>query len=243
MKKLLLKFTVILLLIGVLGYGIARFYAPIRFKTRMEIISSPKIPQSHNNLSIAVVADLKGDLNALEKISKSIQNAQAEVVLFMGDTFGTDLDNEQMEAFKELIASIQPKYSKLALLDTESQRQGYKHLGFMMVTTNQLKIHTNTEDYILLQTRNTDETQTIESDLYTVLITNQNKLKAADGYDLIIHPLSSQDYVKIPYLLNSFNKKERMGNNTVLSHMGSSTQYDYRFFSNPELLIITLKSQ
>lgn len=244
MKKRLLKLSLILVLcvglIAVEGYKLA----PKRFKTRLEVVASPLIGSSLNELSIAVISDLQGDEKALNKSIQAIQKAQAEVVIISGNTFGTLEDEETIARFQQKLIDLKPKYGKIALLTNEADRQQMDSYGFHTVTKNTLKIHTDTEEYFILQTNNTPDALSMENEsIFSLLITNQYTPVDQQGYDVLIHPLNPESYIKVPGVYNDFKKKEHQDQKLILTHMGASTLEDVRLFSNPEILILTLKSQ
>ena len=243
MKKILLKLSLILALIAGLLYLESSQLAPVRFKTRLETISSPLIPNSHNNLTIAILSDLKGDMKALVKAQKALHQSQSEVVILMGDTFG-DLDGADLKDFQDTLQSITPKYGKFIILSSEADRDSYDNLGFHIVTTTLLKLYTDTQDFIHLQTANSDVPSPLESpESFNLLVSNQNTVKDTTGFNVIVHPLDEQAYVKIPKLLNDGKKKTVIDGVTTLNHMGSNTLSKYRLLTHPEILLLTLKSQ
>lgn len=244
MKKLLLKLSLILVLCGGLVYLNSAFLAPTLFKTRMEVVSSPKIPESLNNLSIAVISDLKGDVKALDKSIKAIHDAQAEIVVIMGDVLGTELDEEQTLAYQAKLESITSSYGKFIILESESDRDNLDKLGFHLLTTSTLKIHHEANEYINLQVANTNGTYVGNNEeVFSIFISQMDNLDSISSYDYTITGISEDDLIKIPFIKNDFKKKLVKDGVTSMKHMGSNTQEEYRLMTNPEIIILTLKSQ
>lgn len=244
MKKLFLKLSLILILVGCIIYAQAHYLAPKRFKTRLETVQSELIPSSHHDKNIGVISDLQGDLDALKKITKRLDSAQVDVLFFIGDTFGIDLKEEDKVLFQELLQGITPEYGKFAMIEKESERDDFTDLGFYIVSNTALKLHFGGSDYINVQTvNNTESVDMSNEDIFNILISSQTDISLMSGYDLGIETLSSSEYVSVPFIYNQFKKRINTDSSSVITHMGSSTNHDYRLFTNPELLILTLKSK
>lgn len=244
MKKLLLKLSLILILCGGLVFLNASFLAPTRFKTRLDVVSSPKIPESLNNLSIAVISDLKGDDRALDKSIKAIHDVQAEVVIIMGDVLGSELNEEQMKSYQSKLESITASYGKFIILESESDRDNLDRLGYHLLTTSNLKIHHESDEFIHLQVANTNGTYVGNNEaIFSIFISQLDHLNSVSTYDYTITGISDSDLIKIPFIKNHFKKKSVSDGISTIKHMGSNTQEAYRLFTNPEIIILTLKSQ
>lgn len=234
----------ILVLIAGLIYLESTQLAPKRFKTRLETVSSPLVPESMSDLTLAIATDLMGDTKAMQKTANAVNKYQSDILVLTGDTFGTGEDVDAQAAFLKTLKTINPKYGKFALINTEADRDLFEGLGFHVVTKNLLKIHTDSESYINLQTSNTIDVMDIDApDTFNILISNQIQKPPSSGFQVEVYPVNPQDYIKVPGLLNHFQTKEQKDESLILRHMGSNTLSEYRLFTNPELLLLTLKSQ
>ena len=244
MKKILIKLSLILILILALVFAEMRFLAPQRFQTRLVPISSSKIPSSFDNISIAFISDLDGDIIALEKSIEALHKTQSDIVILMGSSHDDDMSEEEVLAFDTLLASINPLYGKFALSEDESDKLKLKSLDYQVLGNTDLRIHTTSEESINLITEiNVQKTDREVQDNFNLLVKTHHDTLLDTAVDLTVQTIQDNQLISIPRLWNAYEKKTTISNNTLLTHMGSNTQIETRLFSNPEIIIVTLKSQ
>ena len=244
MKKLLIKLSLVIVLILALVYAEAAYLAPNRFKTRLETVYSSQLPASFEDVSIAIISNLEGDIDALNKSVDALNKTGAEIVIIMGNTYGNTMDEEYLLAFNKVLSSIKPKYGKIALVDIETERQGLKTLGYHVITNESIKLHTTSNETINLIGHNEiNEHAVPDSESFTILLQDAQGIPNLDGIHLMINVLDKDKLVSIPFLLNPYHQSQSLGNTSVFTHTRTDTNTDYRLFTNAEILIITLKSQ
>lgn len=244
MKKILIKLSLILILIAALVFAEVRFLAPQRFQTRLYPVSSSKIPASFDSISIALISDLDGDITALEKSIAAINKSQSDFVIMMASTHHDTMSEEELLAFDALLASITPIYGKFAITDEEADKVKLKALGYQVLGDSNLKLHTDNEESITLLTEVSAHSNDRDiADSFSLLVKTHHDSPTDERIDLTIQSIQDYQMVSIPGVLNPYNKKLATPGGTLLTHMGSNTQEEARLFSNPEIIIVTLKSQ
>lgn len=222
-------------------YVEASKFAPTRFKTRIQTVVSEKIPTEFNNKSIAVISNPKGDISAINKSIAAIKESHSDLVIIMGDVFDPSMDEETASLYEERLASIQVPLGKFVLSD--SHQPLLKELGFYVLNNTSTQVHAQGNASINVISRMSNETVQVDEDSFNLLISNIEPDDSFKLADVLISPILEDQKINLPYLLNDFKKTETKDGSISIKHMQSNTQSDYRLFSNPEIVILSLKSQ
>ena len=170
MKKSLI-FLLVLLLVFI-GTIAAVFYdgynnASTRFYVRHETVSSTKIPSSLNNLQILILSDIHYnafmDQERFQLVVDKINQANPDIIIFLGDLFDNPQDNypseEVISTITAQLDSLQAPLGKFAVLGehdlvTQETKDLVKNIlynsNFEVLENQSIRLYNNSSSYIQL---------------------------------------------------------------------------------------------
>lgn len=249
---------IVILISSVIVIYRGKYIVPFTFKVSYIDETSEKIPSNFNEVKILFLTDIEyGYLFNKEHISKlktTINNLNVDIVLFGGDLFDKNyaLISSDVDILTDLLSSIDAPLGKFAILgdfDFSSETRELlvkKILGDsnFEIIASEMKLYNNPTGYITLYGDNfgshtieqvSNETYSIVllhgTETYKNLPVNVNLVLSGHTHDKQVNFFSKADY--------RFGKNK----NLYRSRGIGLTEFDYRIFSSPELVVITLKSK
>lgn len=161
MKQKILKLLVVLLVMALMVASIlyyAIYVSPEKLTTKYDTVTSSKIPDSLDNVTIGFFSDIYYlefmDHARLEKMVEEIKEAHVDILLFGGDLFSQpqseDISAEDISALSELLDSLEAPLGKFYVLgDIDCTNEDTKTLvsnilfnaGFEELTNKSIKLH------------------------------------------------------------------------------------------------------
>ena len=240
-KRIILTIGSILLVSTVLYFEMSRF-APNRFIIKSHIIDSEKIPADMNNMSIVYMSDIHGDIKNFDKAMKHIDKLKPDLILFSGNLFSENINEDQKKLILNSLQALNAPLGKFALIAVNGNEAQMHELGksnFTVINNNSILISKTSKNPIEINFYGDDASAVFdnnENNFVISLIEESESVKniSDQSFDLL---LSGNDthYINIPFL----NEKISSSNTFVNSGIGSP---EIRLFSNPEIILITLKS-
>ncbi len=235
-----------------------KYVVPFTFKVSYIDETSEKIPSNFNEVKILFLTDIEyGYLFNEQHISKlktTINNLDVDIVLFGGDLFDKIYPpvSSDVDLLTDLLSSINAPLGKFAILgdfdySSETREILVKKIlsdsNFELITS-EMKLYNNPTGYITLYGDDfgnhtidqvSNETYSIVLlhgiDTYKNLPTNVNLVLSGHTHDRQINFFSKADY--------KFGKTK----NLYRCRGIGLTEVDYRIFSSPEIVVITLKTK
>ncbi|QIK70325.1 metallophosphoesterase [Erysipelothrix sp. HDW6C] len=259
-RRRIITLTVILaLLLGV--YFEMTVFAPKRVRLRFETVTSSTLPASFNNSSVAVFSDVFSNVDNLRKAVAHINEFQPDMVLFAGNLFDTQPDDETVKIIQDLLASLPDKLGKYAVLgDVDANaanditRITLQNAGFRILDNGVTPIFNNSNESIQLVGLNTNTEPAFPSinEAFTLVLAHNPDVidQLSDkAIHLMVAGKSMNGQIRIP-LLGSLldgpqhDKKRETVNNTLLIQSSGvgNREPQLRLLTNPDVVIITLKN-
>ncbi len=249
---------ILILLAGIIVVYRGKYVVPFKFKVTYLNETSEKIPANFNNVKILFLTDIQfGQLfneKHLANLKKTINNLDVDIVLFGGDLFDHSYApvSCDVDLLTDLLSSIKAPLGKFAVLgdfdySSETREILVKKIlsdsNFELITS-EMKLYNNPTGYITLYGDNygTHSIEQINSETYSIVL-----IHGTDSYSNLPNNvslvLSGHTHDK---QVNFFSKaKYTFGRNKNLYRCRGIglTEVDYRIFSSPELVLITLNSK
>ena len=240
-KRIILTIGSILLISTVLYFEMSRF-APNRFIVKSHIVESQKIPSDMNNTSFVYISDVGGDMKNFNKAIKHIHNLKPDLILFSGNLFNHETSDEEKTIILDSLHELKAPLGKFALISisgNEPQMHALNQANFTVLNNNSILISKTSKNPIEINFYGDDSTSVFEnSDAnYVVsIIEDSETIKSLSNpnFDLLLSGNDTND-INLPFL----NQSVKANNIFINKGIGSPS---YRLFSNPELILITLKS-
>jgi predicted MPP superfamily phosphohydrolase len=235
-----------------------KYVVPFNFKVSYLEETSEKIPSNFNNVKILFLTDIEyGYLfneQHLANLKKTINNLDIDIVLFGGDLFDKNYPpvSSDVDILTDLLFSIDAPLGKFAILgdfdySSETREILVKKIlsdsNFELIDS-EMKLYNNPTGFIVLYGDNfgnhtidqvSTETYSIVllhgTETYKNLPVNVDLVLSGHTHDKQVNFFSKTDY--------KFGKTK----NLYRSRGIGLTQFDYRIFSSPELVVITLKTK
>ncbi len=246
MKKKLTILFLSIVLCGIVIYYEINTLAPNRVKTRFVTHESERIPVSLDNLMIAHMANINGDIKSFEKSMSEINKLKPDVVVLSGTLFNETNTEEEIASLTQHLESIKAPLGKIAIISQETMREPLEGAGYNVVYNQLIEIHNNllNESINIITNSSTDGVVTFTEEAFTILFTHDFNIESDVKADILIQSLPKERYVTVPLFSKNYSKDNKNPRFRIITHMGSGTQENQsRFFSNPELILINLKSK
>lgn len=262
MKKIKNKFItlislIILAIIATATYQI--FFSNDRVVVKHLHIHSDKINAPFIT-RIGVISDIKyGKFMTKERLEKFIvklNNENVDTVFFLGDLFhqGVEISEHQIE-LTNILKTINPKAGKFYVFGNDDNQEKIKPIfdnaHFESLNESYTLLHNSNESIQVfgLNTTYKDIFKSLNDSKYAIVLSHYPQLVTAlpSSINLVLsgHTLGNQ--INIPLFTNSNNEytlgKYEISNNTTLYVNGGlgTENTDIRFFSSPEITIITIE--
>ena len=240
-KRFILTIGSILLVSTVLYFEMSRF-APNRFIIKSHIIESQKIPVDMNNISIVYMSDIHGDIKNLNKAINHVNKIKPDLILFSGNLFSENTDEELKKAVLNSLHMVNAPLGKFALISVngnEAQMHELARSNFSVINNNSILISKTSKNPIEINFYGDDASAKFENNENNFVISLIEDSESAKNindqlFDVLLSG-NDTDYISLPFL----NKNRNSSNIFVNSGIGSP---EIRLFTNPEILLITLKS-
>ena len=260
-KKVLvfiMSLIVLLLLFSMVVVYRGKNVVPFNFKVTYLEESSEKIPANFNDVKILFLTDIEyGSLfteQHLSKLKTTINSLDVDIVLFGGDLFDKNYApvSSDVDLLTDLLSSIKAPLGKFAILgdfdiSTETREILVKKVlndsNFELITS-EMKLYNNPTGYIILSGDSyaCNTIKQVSLDSYSIVI-----LHGADTYKNIPPHvnliLSGHTHDKQVNFFSKANYKFGKTKNLYRSRGIGLTEFDYRIFSSPEIVVITLKTK
>lgn len=250
---MIVRLSIVLILLVALFFEMSE-WAPNRVGVRNIHLASEAIPQSFDNVSIAVISDINSSTKNLKKAQKHYHNMQPDILIFTGDLFEETSTDELALEMSTLLKSMDAPLGKFAMLspnDIESTRQLLVDAGFTIVTNNSFNIYNKTNEAIRFTFYDSTtpvpypkETQYAIGFAYDA---NTFDIIKDDAIDVFVGGKTLGGGINLPFIgsltqAGRTNKSSQQGPTRVLVSQGIGTPGDdYRLLSSPELLILSLE--
>jgi len=248
--------TLIILSIGC-AYMLGKNVIPEQFKTSYIELEDSTIDDSLDNTKILYLTDLQFgnfmDQKRIKKLSNIIDGLDYDIVLFSGDLFDSNYQPTQqdIDCLVEFFASMKCPLGKFYIYgekDLESNNNFtevnliFNSCNFELLNQTR-KIHNGTDAYFYLTGINIDDTSSIQIPIdqfslgFVHDINSYEKISQQASFVLCGNSHTRQ--VNLPFIdpTYSLGKKE----NLYVSNGLGTTEDDFRLFSNPEIVILTIK--
>ena len=230
---------------------------------------SEKLPKEFDNFTIAFVSDLnianKSDITRTKKIINELNKEDIDMVLFGGDIFDNGpFENEQTI---EILKAIHSKYGKFAVTGEKDQTDIntctniLTESGFEVLHNEIRNIYYQNSCINLIGLENNGDCTSLVNDAnkdnFKLAIVHQPDYfdevkKSSVQLQLSGHTMGG--YIKLPFLGGLIKKDlgtnyvsgQHSSNNTTLiisNGLNKESNENYRFFTNDEINIITLKKK
>ena len=202
--------------------------------------------------------DNKVDLKKIDNIVNSINENNADIVVFTGDLIKTSLSSDKQAELIEYLSKIECKYNKYAILgdhDTLDSKEILTDSNFKILDNDYDLLHQNDITPIMIVGGNKIEELNLDKEEYNYSIALIHKPDYLDdiidkGFNLILAGHSLGGQIRLPfvggiikqdgastYTNNYYNK-----NNTIIyiSYGIGNDKYDFRFLNKPSYNIYRL---
>lgn len=252
LKYRILRGLLILVIVGLLILEML-YLAPRRMSVHFETVQSDKIPQSFENISIAIFSDVYGNVRNLERAVASIDAYQPEVIVFNGNLYGPSV-SESNESISKALTSLNAPLGKFAILsesDPEAVRMLFQNAGFTILNNQQTNLYANHNEFVVLAGLTQDFSITNDTS-FTLGFANDpalvDTLKDAT-LDMVVAGKTNLGQINLPFIgslrfANQHTKRrQQIGKTTLLLSSGvSTTSPEVRLLTRPEVLILRLQS-
>ena len=163
MKKKVWLIILLTISLSILAIVVDAMYLSInRLDINYVKLSSLQIPQTHDDLSIALITDLEYGTylqkNQLQRIQRKLENIQPDIILFAGDLLDTNYNATEVDqqAMTTFLSSLQAPYGKFAVLgemDFNHKEVVEKILydsQFELIENKVMRIRKDSQSYIYL---------------------------------------------------------------------------------------------
>jgi len=235
-----------------------KYVVPYNFKVSYINVTSEKIPANFNDVKILFLTDIEyGYLFNEQHISKlktAINNLDIDIVLFGGDLFDKNYApvSSDVDILTDLLSSVEAPLGKFAILGdfdfvSETREILVKRIlsdSNYELITSEMKLYNNPTGYITLYGDNygSHTIEQISTETYSIVL-----LHGTDTYknlSLSINlVLSGHSHDKQVNFFSKADYKFGRTKNLYRSRGIGLTEFDYRIFSDPELVVIILKSK
>ncbi len=256
-KRRILSLVVVLALVGYIYFEMTQL-ATKRLKLHFETVVSEKIPSSFNNQTMAFMSDVDGDVNNLRKAVKEIKTFNPDTVVFLGSLLKADEFNEDTNNLMiELLSDIKTNSGKIAVLsekDNETSRQILEASGFLILENQDLLFYNPDHEAIkIIGLGATSGEVIVEDNNYFTLALSYNPdqidANTDKNFDLMVAGKSMLGKIRLPFIgplakETKYAERRQTVSNTelILTSGVSTTDPDIRLFTNPDVLILTLKN-
>ena len=254
----IMSLIVLVLLFSMIVVYRGKNAVPFNFKVSYIEETSEKIPTNFNDVKILFLTDIEyGALfteQHLLKLKTAINNLDVDIVLFGGDLFDKNYApvSSDVDLLTDLLSSIKAPLGKFAILgdfdiSTETREILVKKVlndsNFELITS-EMKLYNNPTSYIILSGDSyaCNTIKQVSLDSYSIVI-----LHGTDTYKNIPPHvnliLSGHTHDKQVNFFSKANYKFGKTKNLYRSRGIGLTEFDYRIFSSPEIVVITLKTK
>jgi predicted MPP superfamily phosphohydrolase len=255
---LVMIFIIIILISSMIIFRRGKYVVPFNFKVTYIDEASEKIHSNFNDVKILFFTDIEyGYLfngQHITNLKKTINNLDVDIVLFGGDLFDDNYPpvSSDVDILTELLSSVSAPLGKFAILGdfdiiSETREILVKKIledsNFEIVSA-EMKLFNNPTGYITLYGDNygSHTIEQVASDTYSIVLLhgtetyknlpqNVSLVLSGHSHDRQINFFSKADY------------KLGKNGNIYRSRGIGLTEFEYRIFSSPEVVVITLKSK
>lgn len=258
-KSFKFKFSILIVLLSVLLYLDSRYVRINRVKIHDFTISDKDIPEDFNGTKILVFSDITSNTNQMDKLIKKSKTEKPDFIVFLGNLSIDDQTPLMSEKLKELDAPL-GKFATLSENDYKDNIERTKEVlefsDFRTQNSNVIPVYNKTNKAIQFGFIDGSDNSPSAIDLVNSGL-KEDKFTLVFSYDydknIVSDALISSKYgyskVNIPYLSNIFygdyplKTKQTIDKQPVYLTNGLSTpDNNFRLFSTPDALLITLKS-
>jgi len=258
-QKILLSLGIIFLISALCVFN-AKVINPKQLTVRQEIITSEKIDSNFNDCIIAYFADLEfSNSEMLDKLVKTINDYDPDIVIFGGDLLSSSLTGTQTEYLVTSLKSIDANYGKYYVHGIHDSYSTIDEImsasDFRLLENETTSIYHKTSHINLVGLNPLASDSFTTDNSYTFVICH-----TPDTFDLVINNnfdyfLAGQSHggqVYLPFI-SLFNREQGCQNYYVGKYKKNNKVLDItngigttgdnaRFLSDPEVVIYKLQS-
>ena len=270
-QKKLLAIIIVLFIIVVnmlVGVQIAKS-EPNKLVVQYESLSSEKIPEAMNGVSILYFTDLQfgkyETKTRAKKLFEQIHDLDPDVIIFGGDLIDEnyDLSQKDMVFLVNQLTKLDAPLGKFSIMgekDNDTAKSIYSQTNFEVLDNRSIKLSNHTKDSITLTALSKDTSDfsfiPTSSDTYNLLVTHMPDNLTSDELsslpiDLALCGHSHGTQITIPFLgayksvdgAKTINrsKKKKLSFNYIISTGVGCTHVDLRLNAKPEIYYFTLQ--
>lgn len=261
------KFILFLALVILLGglYVEAKILSIKRLKIQKVTLSDEKISPSFNKTKILVFSDVRGDVDQLDKVVENVSSNKPDFIVFLGNLYGDDL--EEQDFITKKLEDMDAPLGKYAILSKEDYQQNLEQTKeslskaeFRLQDTNLISVFNKTSDpinflfvdYDGAGVSSVDEViSRIQEDQFVIGFSHNAKQIEQDnkGVHTLVSSKHQYSKVNVPYLRQLIYEDAYIKNYEKINDVHlylttgiSTSDPKFRILSNPDILLITLKS-
>lgn len=223
-------------------------WAPSRLKLKFVELHSSEIPSSFNNQSIAILSDINGSVVNLENAVSKLNTFKPDMIIFVGNLLDPKDTSSEHESIIEALSKLSAPLGKFAITsnqDSESARNVLITSNFIIVDTV-LDVY---KDFKSIALVNNPEGIDLDTASFNIGLSHDPFLMKDIEVDIVLGGKYHLGQVNLPMVGSLLHDNETMltqttqNDQTIFQTSGVGTNAPkVRFLSNPDVLILTLKS-
>lgn len=254
-KKMVIRLSLVLCLLIALYFEMSA-WAPHRVGVRTVHLVSSEIPESFDNVSIAVISDINSAIENLTKAKKHYNNMNPDVLIFTGDLFETSVDDDLYQRMGEILKAMNAPLGKFAILspnDIESSRQLLVDSGFTILSNSSFRLHNNSTEAIQVNFYDSNTpANASKTESYAVGFAydaNTFETIKEDTLDVFVGGKTLAGAINLPFIGSLTQEGHTKGSSVhdgtrvIVSHGLGTPGQDLRLLSSPELLLLTFEHE
>lgn len=256
------RFLLFIILILALLYLSSKYYFNTGLTINEYSIKSEEITSGFNGFKIIHFSDLlldgKVNFDKIEYLVNSINDHEADIIVFTGDVIKNNISNEKQNELISILSKLECTYNKYAILgdnDTLDSKEILIDSGFKILDNEYDFIYQNDKNPIAIIGGNKLEDIIIKNNNYTYSIALIHKPDYFDEikdkeYNLILAGHSLGGQIRLPFIgalikkdgANTYTNDYYKENNTIMyvSYGIGNEKYDLRFLNKPSFNIYRL---